>query len=91
MAEEEKEYGCIILSGSYCKACDALKNWMDGEKLKYWTLNIEEDDEAADLLSKYKIRGIPAVFIFDEREEVVDYKVGWSEDTKTWIKSYIRC
>jgi len=89
MAEEKKDYGIIVLSASSCKACHNLQNWLDSEKIFYTALDVDEDDTAADIATKYRIRSIPAVFIINDREEVVEYKIGWSEDTKAWIKSYL--
>jgi len=89
MEKEKEDCGLIILSASSCKACHNLQDWLDSEKILYTALDVDEDDTAADIATKYKIRSIPATFIINSREEVVEYKIGWSEDIKTWIKSHV--
>lgn len=79
----------LLFSSPTCGPCKQLKQTLETLKLEVdGVINIAEPDNV-DLISKYKIRAVPALVLTDKDGKAIDVKVGFNGDLDS-IKSFFK-
>jgi len=96
-AKSENKAVFILFSTKYCRWCTKLKETtLKDSKLKsrlekeFVVLFLDRDKD--EYPSKYKVRGVPAVFMTDKNEEIFTSMVGYHKNPEDYIKwfNYIK-
>ncbi|KAA9291215.1 glutaredoxin family protein [Aerococcus mictus] len=60
-----------VYSKTVCGGCDMVKHYLDMNKLDYTVINLDEDQEAMDLVQSKGIMGVPIVVVNDDWERAI--------------------
>jgi thioredoxin-related protein len=97
LAKAENKAVFILFSTEYCRWCTKLKKTTlkDSElksRLEKEFIVLFLDRDKDDYPSKYKVKGVPAVYMTDKNEEIFTSLVGYHKNPKDYIKwfTYIR-
>jgi thioredoxin-related protein len=97
VAKSENKAVFILFTTKYCRWCTKLKETtLKNPELKnrlekeFVVLFLDRDKD--NYPSKYKVRGVPAVFMTDKNEEIFTSMVGYHKDPEDYIKwfNYIK-
>jgi thioredoxin-related protein len=97
LAKSENKAVFILFSTEYCRWCTKLKETtLKDSKLKsrlekeFIVLFLDRDKDSYP--SKYKVKGVPAVYMTDKNEEVFTSMVGYHKNPKDYLKwfTYIK-
>jgi thioredoxin-related protein len=97
LAKSENKAVFILFSTEYCRWCTKLKETtLKDSELKsrlekeFIVLFLDRDKDSYP--SKYKVKGVPAVYMTDKNEEVFTSMVGYHKNPKDYLKwfTYIK-
>ena len=97
LAKLENKAVFILFSTKYCRWCTKLKETtLKDSKLKsrlekeFIVLFLDRDNDTYP--NKYKVRGVPAVYMTDKNEEIFTSMVGYHKDPEDYLKwfNYIK-
>jgi thioredoxin-related protein len=97
LAKKDNKAVFILFSTEYCRWCNKLKETTLKDSLlksrlekEFIVLFLDRDKDKYP--NKYKIKGVPAVYMTDKNEEIFTSMVGYHKNPKDYIKwfNYIR-
>jgi thiol-disulfide isomerase/thioredoxin len=83
----------IRMGASWCMPCHAFGKTFDKvsemeeyKDIEFKSIDVEEDEEAEELVEKYGVRNVPTTLILDENNEIINKVIGnvsFDDFTKT--------
>jgi len=82
LAKSEDKKTIILFSGKYCSWCKKLENLINNDDdvkniLSSYIILHADIEKDLDMVKKYKVKTVPAVFILDENGEITKNIVGY--------------